>query len=1063
MNDHWRYGNLRGPLIKTLSSIIHCLSFSKQKRRREKILILSSGLFDAKYYLSRYPDVANANINPLEHYLADGAQEGRDPSPYFSTQWYINNYPIVLRKKVNPLAHFAQCFNTEYTKPNQYFDTKWYLENYNDQMPVGINPLFHYINTGHKRGLMPFKEFDPKFYLSHNSDVRNSKMEPFLHYLLHGAKENRNADPSYSSWIRLYDTITADDLQRIGQHINAFQQKPLFSFFSLYDHQQPSRTKILIKELQSQAYANWELILGVPESTSYPDSIDSFLVPKQPNIRTLRLPKSSQKTWHQELFLEAKGDFLSFVPHGILLREHTLFALANEINDYPNTSIIYSDHDYTNAQGQRINPNFKPDWDPELLSETDYVGDFFSFKRELLSGLKPEDYCSQWELLLLISSNTKSENIRHIHSVLYSYTPDFEKQAFRVDERIQMLDRWAMAKGLPISTIKRGNEIVTFLPQPPSPPPLVSIIIPTKNKLGLLKQCLESILHNTSWPNYEILVIDNNSDEAETLNYLSSLQKDNHIRVLSYKADFNYSAINNFAAREARGDVLCLLNNDTQVIDENWLEYLVQHSLRKEIGCVSPKLLYPDRTVQHAGVILGPRGMACHCFQHLHENDGGYMNRANHRQTFSALSAACLIIRKDTYQFVNGFDEKHLGIAFNDIDFCLKVRQAGFRNIYVPDAKLIHHESATRGQDSSCMEKQLRCSTEALCIKSRWAAAVYSDPAYNPNLSFIDEPFSLAFPPRIDVPWKEPSYQREGFTSQDREPRLDIYGSSSNEARVRQSLASYLHPQSFTEGSPGLSVIILTKDHPELIIPLCKQLSEQQAAFISSSHGYEVIIGDTGSSSQEVLSFYNNHSSTLRIFRNLKYNFSSNNNQLEREAKYDTLLFLNNDIILPQDLSLLLHAYNSLKQDISLSCLGSVMFYPDGKLQHAGCEFIREPSAWGLPYHLWHRQTVDLKQIEGKNIYPSVTGAFLLVKRRLFQLAGGFDEGYKAECQDTALCLELHRLGYSSACQYLGHIIHIENASRPKNEENWPDRQRFLRKYGSYIRSAFLNSVGGIQ
>jgi GT2 family glycosyltransferase len=280
--------------------------------------------------------------------------------------------------------------------------------------------------------------------------------------------------------------------------------------------------------------------------------------------------------------------------------------------------------------------------------------------------------------------------------------------------------------------------------------PLVSLIIPTRNGLQLLQQCIESIVQKTTYPNYEILIIDNGSDELEILEYFKVLVTDSRIRVIRDHSPFNYSALNNAAVKLARGELIGLINNDIEVISPDWLSEMVSHALRPEVGAVGAKLLYLNSTVQNAGDILGVGigHIAGHAHKDLPRDEHGYFGRANLIQSFSAVTAACLVIRKSTYESLGGLNEVDLQIVYNDVDFCIRLRNAGYRNIWTPYAELYHHESATRGYEDT-PEKKARFKREIAYMQSQWGDALQNDPAYSPNLTIHKGDFSLAWPPRV--------------------------------------------------------------------------------------------------------------------------------------------------------------------------------------------------------------------------------------------------------------------------------------------------------------------------
>ena len=338
------------------------------------------------------------------------------------------------------------------------------------------------------------------------------------------------------------------------------------------------------------------------------------------------------------------------------------------------------------------------------------------------------------------------EAIRHIPKILYSCRTLNQGATTDVSHAsgLRALQERLRPAG---ATATTGAFAGTYRVSHPLPAksPLVTIIIPTRDKVEILKKCIESIQQKTDYPNWEMLVIDNGSIEPATLEYFRELKEDCRIRVLAYGKPFNYSAINNFAARQAKGDVLALLNNDLEVIAPQWLGEMVSHAIRPEIGAVGAKLLYPDGTVQHAGVVLGIGGVAGHVHRYLPSDDPGYCYRASVTQNLSAVTGACMLVRKAAYWQVGGLNEASLAVAFNDIDFCLKLREAGYRNLYTPYAVLTHHESISRGRDDT-EEKNKIFRQEYAYMQDTWQGKLRDDPAYNVNLTAEFENFSLANP-----------------------------------------------------------------------------------------------------------------------------------------------------------------------------------------------------------------------------------------------------------------------------------------------------------------------------
>jgi GT2 family glycosyltransferase len=337
-------------------------------------------------------------------------------------------------------------------------------------------------------------------------------------------------------------------------------------------------------------------------------------------------------------------------------------------------------------------------------------------------------------------------------------------------------------------------------------------------------------------------------------------------------------------------------------------------------------------------------------------------------------------------------------------------------------------------------------------MTERWGRRLLNDPYYSGHLSLSEPLFEKAEVSRVE-PLVAATGQPRKFTALARDSRLDVYATADNERRVLEATRA-VAAEACPEGSPGLSVVVLTKDRPDLIGRLVPELAAQGEAFHAEDLGYEVLIGDTGSTDHQVLELYRRLPPCARVTTGLEYNFSRCNNQLAAAAAFDTLLFLNNDVIFSGSTQQLIRGYHTLASDPGLGILGAVLHFPDGTIQHMGCEWLRETARWGLPYHVKARTRVPTRELPSLAHYPAVTGAFLLIGRSLFGHCGGFDPAYAAECQDAALCVEAARLGYEIACADLGHIIHIENGTRPTGEEHMADRQRFLRKAGAFIQAS---------
>ncbi|OFI34534.1 glycosyl transferase [Alteromonas lipolytica] len=398
--------------------------------------------------------------------------------------------------------------------------------------------------------------------------------------------------------------------------------------------------------------------------------------------------------------------------------------------------ILYVDSDEKTAAGMLENARLLPDWNPDYQFSAAYIESgvvFSALAKKSLTQISAKTIAGA---LVQIWMNNRTINISHVALSLLHY-PD-SKQRRR--QQLKEIAEFIKTEQAAATTI--ADKQINVMQWPVYSQPLVSLIIPTKNAKGLVKDCIESILKKSTYQNYEILLVDNNSDEPESLAYFDELDKHPKIRVLKYPHPFNYSAINNFAVKHAKGEVIGLVNNDIEVITSDWLEYMVGHALREDIGCVGAKLMYGDDRIQHAGVVLGYGGGAGHAHKYFPRYHPGYMNRLIATQNYSAVTAACLLIKKSLFDLVGGLNETDLTVAFNDVDFCLRVRESGVRNLYCAEAELYHHESVSRGLDVS-KEKMARFNAELDYLQTNWADVIAHDPAYNPNLTLRRENFSI--------------------------------------------------------------------------------------------------------------------------------------------------------------------------------------------------------------------------------------------------------------------------------------------------------------------------------
>jgi GT2 family glycosyltransferase/2-polyprenyl-3-methyl-5-hydroxy-6-metoxy-1,4-benzoquinol methylase len=569
----------------------------------------------------------------------------------------------------------------------------------------------------------------------------------------------------YEEWIRQYDTLTEADRVAIRAHIASFTKPPTFSVVMPTYNTQEKFLRKAIESVLGQIYPYWELCIADDASPlPHVRRVLEEYARKDSRIKLVFREQNGHICAASNSALEvATGDYVALLDHDDVLAEHALYWMAAEIMAHPEAELLYSDEDKISEKDRRCDPYFKPDWNPELLIGQNYISHLGVYKRERvlrLGGFRQGFEGSQdWDLVLRFTDDLPPEKIRHIPAVLYHWRMLAGSTASDLSAKPYVVN--AAKKAITESLQRRGEEFsldsacngAFHLPRfSINSTPQVSIIIPTRNGLSDLRQCLNS-LSLTEYPCTEILVIDNQSDDADTLDYLAEIERRSGYRVLRYPYPFDYAAMHNWAVPQAHGEYICLLNNDTEVITPQWLHEMLGQARRQGIGAVGAKLLYADGTVQHGGVMLGIGGIAGHAHKNIPKNSCGHFGRAALVQDFSAVTGACLTIRKSHWVQVGGMASE-LTVAFNDVDLCLRLREAGLRNVWLPQAVLYHHESKSRGSDIH-PEKLRRFALEHAYMQWRWGSVLHSDPAYNPNLTLEREDFSLAWPPRGQHPWRQ--------------------------------------------------------------------------------------------------------------------------------------------------------------------------------------------------------------------------------------------------------------------------------------------------------------------
>lgn len=577
---------------------------------------------------------------------------------------------------------------------------------------------------------------------------------------LRALHEDRQRDLGYANWVARFDTLDVADREKLAAAAAQLPRRPKISIIVPVYNTPERWLRRCIESVLEQAYGEWQLCL-VDDASTQPHvrPILQEYAARDGRIRLALRDTNGHISAASNSALEiADGEYIALLDHDDELRPHALYLVAQRFVDNPELGLVYSDEDKLDEQGRRYDPYFKPDWNPALFHSQNYLSHLSVYRTSLVreaGGFRLGFEGSQdYDLALRCIERLRPEQIAHIPHVLYHWRSVAGSTARASSEKNYTHD--ASQRALQEHFARTGQAASVELTDKgyfrsryalPDPLPLVSLIVPTRDKVELLRMCVDGLLGRTDYPPLEILIVDNQSSEPETLAYFDSLKNEPRVRILPYDQPFNFSAINNHAAAQARGDVIGLINNDIEVIEPGWLRELVAYAVRDDVGAVGAKLYYPDDRIQHAGVVVGFGGVAGHSYQHMPRSHLGQMNRANLVQNLSSVTAACVLLRRDVYEKVGGLDEG-LSVAFNDIDFCLRILDLGLRIVWTPYAELYHHESASRGYEDS-PEKLARFHREIRFMQERWGERLLVDPAYNPNLSFDTEPFELAWPPRV--------------------------------------------------------------------------------------------------------------------------------------------------------------------------------------------------------------------------------------------------------------------------------------------------------------------------
>ena len=588
-----------------------------------------------------------------------------------------------------------------------------------------------------KKAFLYFKHFGPREFMNHLFE----RLEP--------------EEVPYGPW---YESHKPDRAELDRQRRYDIEGGPMFSILVPTYMTREVFLRQMIESVKAQTYSRWELCIADASDKEYPEGAGSVeeivqsYASSDSRIRYKKLARNvSISANTNEAFAMAEGDYIGLLDHDDLLAPQALFRMAEAVASQ-GADMLYSDEDkVTEDLKKHFQPHFKPEFNLDLLRTNNYITHFLVVKKTLAekAGLLRDEMNGAQDYDFIFRCSEKAEKIVRIPEILYHWrtsetsTADnpmskqyaYEAGARAIRENLERSDTLGTVESLPDFGFYRVRY-------PVQGSPLISVIIPNKDHADMLKKCVESVLAN-DYKNVEIIIVENNSTERETFAYYRELSRDPRVRLIRWRHGFNYSAINNYGVRYAKGEYLLFLNNDVRGdISSDWLTEMLGVCQRKDVGAVGARLYYPNNRIQHAGIVIGIGGVAGAMFVDLPKGRGGYMHKAAIMQDLSAVTAACMLVKREAFEKAGGFTEE-LAVAFNDVDLCLKIGKSGYRIVYDPFAELYHDESRTRGAEDT-PEKVRRFQSEIEYMRVHWLDIIKNgDPNYNPNLSLKKWNYSL--------------------------------------------------------------------------------------------------------------------------------------------------------------------------------------------------------------------------------------------------------------------------------------------------------------------------------
>ena len=604
----------------------------------------------------------------------------------------------------------------------------------------------------HDRATNPFRIFAKSYhrYRRYGWKIVKKRLNEEYRALYPNEICGKHAQKLYTEWI-------AQNEKNTHYSSDSFDYKPLISIITPVYKTDYRFLREMIESVISQSYENWQLCIA--DDASNDRELEKILKEyssKEPRIETIFRDKNGHISEACNTALNiAKGEYIVLLDHDDTLAPNALEELVKALNNNRNLKLIYSDEDKIDTKGRRYSPHFKSDWNRDLFYSQNYIAHMTALHKETVDRVggfrKGFEGSQDYDLLLRVIKYIDDSEICHIDKILYHWRAVKGSTAYSAKEKSYttmaglraLVDHFRDAEG---TVVTKGMLPNTYKVEYPIIPkePLVSVVIPTRDGYEYLHKCIESIYEKTYYKRFEIILVDNQSRDEKTLEYISEIsEKYDNLKVFKFDEPFNYSKINNFAVKHAEGEVLLFLNDDIEIISPNWMTEMVQHAIREDIGAVGAKLYYDNETIQHAGVILGIGGVAGHSHKYFSRDSHGYFSKLKLIQNYSAVTGACMALKKSIFLEVGGFDEENLAVAFNDVDLCLKIEEAGYRNLWTPYAEAYHHESVSRGAENTA-EKVKRFNSEIAFMKRKWGEKLKRDRYYSRHLTTEHEDFSIS-------------------------------------------------------------------------------------------------------------------------------------------------------------------------------------------------------------------------------------------------------------------------------------------------------------------------------